>query len=45
MWSIGGFFVAFLGCFFVAKPLFNLLVLPFKWAVDLGRLWPSRRSS
>jgi sec-independent protein translocase protein TatC len=34
MWSIGGFFVAFLGCFFVAKPLFNLLVLPFKWAVE-----------
>jgi sec-independent protein translocase protein TatC len=34
MWSIGGFFVAFLGCFFVAKPLFNLLVVPFKWAVE-----------
>jgi sec-independent protein translocase protein TatC len=34
MWSIGGFFVAFIGCFFIARPLFNLLVLPFKWAVD-----------
>jgi sec-independent protein translocase protein TatC len=34
MWAIGGFFVAFLGCFFVAKPLFNLLVIPFKWAVE-----------
>ena len=34
MWSIGGFFVAFLGCFFVAKHLFNLLVVPFKWAVE-----------
>jgi sec-independent protein translocase protein TatC len=33
MWSIGGFFVAFLVCFFFAKELFNLLVLPFKWAV------------
>ncbi|MBL8580808.1 MAG: twin-arginine translocase subunit TatC, partial [Rhizobiaceae bacterium] len=28
----GGFFVAFLGCFFFAKQLFNLLVIPFKWA-------------
>jgi sec-independent protein translocase protein TatC len=34
MWSIGGFFVAFVGCFFIAKPLFNLLVIPFKWAVE-----------
>lgn len=33
MWSIGGFFVAFLVCFFFAKQLFNLLVIPFKWAV------------
>jgi sec-independent protein translocase protein TatC len=33
MWSIGGFFIAFLVCFFFAKELFNLLVLPFKWAV------------
>jgi len=33
MWSIGGFFIAFLGCFFFAKQLFNLLVIPFKWAV------------
>ncbi|MDI6025849.1 twin-arginine translocase subunit TatC [Corticibacterium sp. UT-5YL-CI-8] len=32
MWSIGGFFVAFLVCFFFAKQLFNLLVIPFKWA-------------
>ena len=38
MWSIGGFFVAFLGCFFVAKPLFNLLVVPFKWAVEWSGL-------
>jgi sec-independent protein translocase protein TatC len=33
MWSLGGFFIAFLVCFFFAKDLFNLLVIPFKWAV------------
>jgi sec-independent protein translocase protein TatC len=38
IWSIGGFFVAFLGCFFVAKHLFNLLVVPFKWAVEWAHL-------
>jgi sec-independent protein translocase protein TatC len=32
MWAIGGFFVAFLVCFFFAKHLFNLLVIPFQWA-------------
>ncbi|PSM19595.1 twin-arginine translocase subunit TatC [Nitratireductor sp. StC3] len=32
MWSIGGFFVAFLVCFFFAKDIFNLLVIPFQWA-------------
>ena len=32
IWSIGGFFIAFLGCFFFAKQLFNLLVIPFQWA-------------
>ncbi len=36
IWSIGGFFVAFLICFFFAKPIFNLLVVPyqtaFQWA-------------
>jgi sec-independent protein translocase protein TatC len=32
IWSIGGFFIAFLVCFFFAKQLFNLLVIPFKWA-------------
>jgi sec-independent protein translocase protein TatC len=36
MWSIGGFFIAFLVCFFFAKQLFNLLVIPFKWAVHLA---------
>jgi sec-independent protein translocase protein TatC len=34
MWSIGAFFLAFLLCFAYAQPLFNLLVLPFKWAVN-----------
>jgi sec-independent protein translocase protein TatC len=33
MWSLGGFFIAFLVCFFFAKQLFNLLVIPFQWAV------------
>lgn len=32
IWCIGGFFVAFLVCFFFAKKLFDLLVIPFKWA-------------
>lgn len=34
MWAIGGFFLAFLVCFFFAKELFNLLVIPFTWAVS-----------
>jgi sec-independent protein translocase protein TatC len=34
MWSIGAFFVAFLICFAYAQPLFNILVQPFKWAVQ-----------
>ena len=38
IWSLGGFFVAFLVCFFFAKQLFNLLVIPFKWAVDWAGL-------
>lgn len=38
MWSIGGFFVAFLVCFYFAKQLFNVLVQPFKWAVHWAGL-------
>ncbi len=34
IWSIGGFFAAFLVCFFFAKNLFNPLVIPFKWATN-----------
>ncbi len=33
LWAVGAFFVAFLVCFFFAKQLFNLLVIPYKWAV------------
>jgi len=32
IWSLGGFFVAFLVCFYFAQPIFNLLVVPFQWA-------------
>ncbi|WP_274424128.1 twin-arginine translocase subunit TatC [Chelativorans sp. YIM 93263] len=32
MWAIAGFFVAFLICFYFAKEIFNLLVIPFQWA-------------
>jgi len=42
MWSIGGFFVAFLFCFFFAKALFNLLVIPFKWATSWAGLDPTK---
>ncbi len=38
IWSIGGFFVAFLVCFYFAKQLFNLLVISFKWAVHWAGL-------
>lgn len=38
IWSIGGFFVAFLGCFFFAKQIFNLLVIPFQWATQWAGL-------
>ena len=34
LWAVGAFFIAFLVCFYFAKQLFNLLVLPFKWAVS-----------
>lgn len=42
MWSIGGFFIAFLVCFFFAKQLFNLLVIPFQWATQWAGLDPSQ---
>lgn len=38
MWCIATFMVGFVLCYFVATPLFNLLVVPYKMAVDwLGR--------
>ncbi|TPJ29386.1 twin-arginine translocase subunit TatC [Mesorhizobium sp. B2-7-2] len=42
IWSLGGFFVAFLICFFFAKRLFNLLVVPFKWATQWAGLDPHK---
>ncbi|MCR9134798.1 MAG: twin-arginine translocase subunit TatC [Alphaproteobacteria bacterium] len=36
LWAVGGFFVAFLFCFAFAKQIFNFLVVPFSWAVDLA---------
>ncbi|MGN6470626.1 MAG: twin-arginine translocase subunit TatC [Rhizobiaceae bacterium] len=42
IWCIAGFFIAFLGCFFFAKRLFNLLVIPFKWAVGWAHLDASK---
>jgi len=38
IWSLGGFFVAFLVCFYFAQPIFNLLVIPFQWATALAGL-------
>lgn len=38
LWAVAGFFVAFLICFFFAKQIFNMLVVPFAWAVDLAGL-------
>jgi sec-independent protein translocase protein TatC len=42
MWSIGGFFIAFLACFFFAKQLFNLLVVPFQLATSWAGLDPDK---
>ncbi len=38
IWAIGGFFIAFLLCFFFAKQLFELLVIPYKWAMSWAGL-------
>ncbi len=42
IWAVGGFFVAFLVCFFFAKHLFNLLVIPFQWATAWAGLDPHK---
>lgn len=38
VWSLAAFFGAFLLCFAFAKHLFNLLVVPYKWAVQWAGL-------
>lgn len=38
IWAIAGFFVAFLVCFYFAKEIFNLLVVPFQWATQWAGL-------
>lgn len=38
IWAIAAFFVAFLFCFFFAKQIFNLLVIPFQWASNWAGL-------
>ncbi|MEF2073571.1 twin-arginine translocase subunit TatC [Consotaella aegiceratis] len=38
VWSLAGFFIAFLLCFFFAKQLFNLLVVPYQIAVGWAGL-------
>jgi sec-independent protein translocase protein TatC len=38
IWSLAAFFIAFIGCFAVAKHLFNYLVYPYKWAVIWAHL-------
>ena len=42
MWSLGGFFVSFLLCFFYAKQIFNLLVVPFQKATAWAGLDPNQ---
>lgn len=38
LWCVGTFFIGFIMCYTIATPLFNLLVVPYKLAVDwLGR--------
>ena len=38
IWSIVGFFLAFLICFYFAKPIFNLLVIPYQIATNWAGL-------
>lgn len=34
MWAVLGFIVAFVVCFYLGTHIFNLLILPFEWAVE-----------
>ncbi|MFZ2100629.1 MAG: twin-arginine translocase subunit TatC [Oricola sp.] len=36
LWSVGAFFIAFIFCYALSAHIFNLLVVPFRWAVHLG---------
>ena len=38
IWAILAFFVAFIFCFAFAKQLFNLLVVPYQWALDWAHM-------
>ncbi|WP_075288889.1 twin-arginine translocase subunit TatC [Pararhizobium arenae] len=38
IWAVAAFFLAFLVCFYFAKELFNVLVQPFRWAVEWAGL-------
>lgn len=38
IWSIAGFFVAFILCFFFAKEIFNFLVIPYQLATEWAGL-------
>jgi sec-independent protein translocase protein TatC len=42
IWSLAGFFIAFLVCFYFAKHIFNFMVLPFQWASGWAGLDPNR---
>lgn len=42
IWSLAGFLVAFIGCFLIARQLFNLLVIPYRWASVLAGLDPGK---
>ncbi len=42
IWSICGFLCAFLVCFFYARHMFNLLIVPFKWAMQWNELDPKK---
>lgn len=42
IWAILAFFVAFAVCFAFAKHLFNLLVIPYQWAIKWAGMDPSK---
>lgn len=38
IWAVAGFIVAFIFCFYLSVPIYNLLILPYSWAVDWSGL-------